>query len=527
MPRVFNFDLAFARVRDELVDQPKSGRTFVADTFEMDLAAVDLESWLEALESDVTTGKYTPGAMELCGAPKGGDLIRPGAHVALSDRVVYTAAVGACLKHIVRQTKWSQRKIDCSPLFPLRNWHQRRWLLKPFLGWERWMDRSLELLDRRTTKFVVTVDIAGFFENISIGRLRSDLNRIDSPPEAVDLITLCLNKWALVPDRSLPQGVLASDILAKLYLESLDKRLKDAGHTHLRYADDIRVFCRSRAEARRALVLVTELLRERALTLQSAKSAIRDADGALRQEFEGAVPLIKALNRDFIDEAIDAGILPVDEASVPVSVIDDLINAEPQAMDPEVIRRAFKQYVLDARSPNQSMLRYLLRRFAAIESDHAVDYASSRIRSNPESAPEILRYFADLEDPRSLEVPVAAALSSSELEPYPYSRFLLLGWLRRNSRTLRKPTLRAVRKQAFQPEHPDYVRTAAFAVLGHAGEHSDLDQIAALLASTQNPLHRAQLMLCLRTLERSRRNALLGRVGRELPWGPRVKLLLR
>jgi retron-type reverse transcriptase len=123
----------------------------------------------------------------------------------------------------------------------------------------------------RRTKFVVTADIAGFFENISIKRLRYELARIGSPEPVLDLLSQCLNKWSVADERGIPQGVLASDVLAKLYMESFDKRLRDAGHSHVRYADDIRVFCRSRTEARRALVLVTEMLRERGLTVQSAK----------------------------------------------------------------------------------------------------------------------------------------------------------------------------------------------------------------------------------------------------------------
>src|SRR3954469_11846016 len=93
-----NFDLAYARVRDELNDQPRSGRAFVENPFERELLETNLARWLSALRKRVTAGTYTPGAIELCGAPKGGDLIRPAARIGLDDRVVYTAAVGACLR---------------------------------------------------------------------------------------------------------------------------------------------------------------------------------------------------------------------------------------------------------------------------------------------------------------------------------------------------------------------------------------------------------------------------------------------
>jgi hypothetical protein len=270
-----NFALAHRRVIDELDEQPKTGRALVENPYERELVETDLESWLDDLKTSVVNGTYTPGAVDLCGAPKGGDLIRPAARMALADRVVYTAAVGSCVKYIVRATRWSQRKIDFAPLFHATHPHQRQWLLKPFLGWDEWTGQSLHLFDLAKTQFVVTADIAGFFENISLKRLRYELLRIGSPEAVVDLLRDCLNKWALMDDRGLPQGVLASDILAKLYLESFDKRLRDDGHRHVRYADDIRVFCKSHTEARRALVLVTEMLRERGLTVQSATTRNR------------------------------------------------------------------------------------------------------------------------------------------------------------------------------------------------------------------------------------------------------------
>lgn len=80
----------------------------------------------------------------------------------------------------------------------------------------------------------MTADIAGYFENISVYRLKSELVRANCPSPIVELVTRCLLDWAPVKDCGLPQRVLASDVLAKLYLDSFDKRLKDEGYTHLR-----------------------------------------------------------------------------------------------------------------------------------------------------------------------------------------------------------------------------------------------------------------------------------------------------
>src|SRR6266699_4898848 len=97
------------------------------------------------------------------------------------------------------------------------------------------------------------------------------------------------------------------------------------------------------------------------------------------------------------------GLLPQSEESVPVSVIDDLVNAEPDAMDPEVIRRAFRRFVIDTQTPNRSMFRYLLHRLGAARDAFAVDYCDRRLRSGPEDASTILRYFEALDDSHNLQ----------------------------------------------------------------------------------------------------------------------------
>jgi Reverse transcriptase (RNA-dependent DNA polymerase) len=267
--------LAFRRVRDELTDQPKSGRAFVANPFELDLIEADYEGWIKDLRQQIRVGSFSPGPIEYCYAPKGGGLVRPGVRLGIADRVVYTAAVGACLGKIHAATKWSQRSVDFAMRVNGRALSKREWLNAPFLGWRDWSQESERRLALAKTRYVLSVDIAGYFENVSIGLLRSDLMRIGCDTDVVSLIEHCLRHWAPADDRGLPQGVLASDVLAKLYLEPFDRQVKDAGFTHMRYVDDVRVYCGSQREARRALVLITRLLRERGLTMQSAKTKIR------------------------------------------------------------------------------------------------------------------------------------------------------------------------------------------------------------------------------------------------------------
>ena len=517
--------LAFQRVRDELLEQPKSGRAFVANAFELDLVAVDYDGWIKELAASLKSGDYAPGPIEYCNAPKGADLVRPAARMQITDRVVYTAGVGACLRDIHRETRWSQNKHDFAVGINPKGLATRHWLLSPFVGWDAWREESVRRLGLAKCRYVLTADIAGYFENISIGILREDLARIGCPLNAISIVTTCLNHWSLPGERGLPQGVLGSDILSKLYLETFDQSLKSAGFAHLRYSDDVRVFCSSEREARRALVVVTELLRKRGLTLQSAKTQIREAAG-LEAEFEGAVPAIKALNKDYIDEAVAAGLL-VGDPSIPVSVVDDLANAEPSKMSTAVMRMAFTKFVLEEDRPNKTMRNYLLRRLASRGDDMAVQYCSQLILNDPETTTVVLRYFQDLGDTRRFEKVIRKALTSKDLDMYPYQRYLLLDWLWRNCERLTSQTVKAIRAVAQDGNVSAFVQTYSRALLGRFGDYADLERIAGAYGTSSDPLERAQLLCCLARLERGKRNTLLGRARDQKPWLDRAVKLVR
>jgi Reverse transcriptase (RNA-dependent DNA polymerase)/Group II intron, maturase-specific domain len=72
-----------------------------------------------------------------------------------------------------------------------------------------------------------------------------------------------------------PQGGVLSPCLANIYLHRLDRQWADRGHGVLvRYADDVVVMCRSRAEAERAVAALRAILSELGLTLKDAKTRI-------------------------------------------------------------------------------------------------------------------------------------------------------------------------------------------------------------------------------------------------------------
>jgi hypothetical protein len=142
--------------------------------------------------------------------------------------------------------------------------------------------------------YVVFTDISAFYENVEIGILVSDVNALGAPASATALLSVCLNRWAQVPSRGLPQGLEASDILAKVYLNPVDRALINRDILHVRYSDDIRIFSHTKVAAQEAMVFLGRLLRARGLNLQAAKSAIVRADTA-KVRIDGVIPILQGL----------------------------------------------------------------------------------------------------------------------------------------------------------------------------------------------------------------------------------------
>ena len=264
---LLDLKLAWRRVEADIPD-----RVFVCHPYEVKLIKLDLEGWLNSLHEHVRNDKYHPNPLVVCDAPKGNGLVRPGGHLSVDDRVIYAACVGACFPEIHQALSWSQGSIDFSYRLSIDS-GEIEWLRNQFVGWKDFRVKSLSKIAEGIS-YVVFADISGYYESIDVSLLISDLKQIRAPIEVVNQLSACLNRWAQVRGRGIPQGHSPSDILGKLYLNSVDRSLQTMDYTHYRYVDDFRIFCHNRVEAKKALVDLTRLLRKRGLSLQSAKSEI-------------------------------------------------------------------------------------------------------------------------------------------------------------------------------------------------------------------------------------------------------------
>ena len=138
--------------------------------------------------------------------------------------------------------------------------------------WNDYRKRCVEL--SRDTGFVVLTDIADFYPRIYHHRLENELNRL---PEASDVplrIMKLLQAFSKNVSYGLPVGGPASRILSELAVNAVDQHLRAKRISFCRYADDFALFCKTRAEAYTALVLLSEKLFNEGLVLQKNKTRI-------------------------------------------------------------------------------------------------------------------------------------------------------------------------------------------------------------------------------------------------------------
>jgi RNA-directed DNA polymerase len=129
---------------------------------------------------------------------------------------------------------------------------------------------------------VLEVDFRKYFDSIPWAPLMGRVGERISDGRILKLIEQFLQQGVMEEDRieepeeGTPQGAVISPLLANLYLHPLDKRLTAGGYQVIRFADDLVVLCRTRAEADGAQRELTDWATEAGLTLHPEKTRIVD-----------------------------------------------------------------------------------------------------------------------------------------------------------------------------------------------------------------------------------------------------------
>ena len=165
--------------------------------------------------------------------------------------------------------------------------------------------RAMFLANQSDFHFVVDVDIKGFFDNVNHGKLLKQLWTLGIQDKQVLRVLSKMLKAPIagvgIPEKGVPQGGILSPLLANVVLNELDWWISNQWETFqshkqyygpseqyralrstslkkvfiVRYADDFKLFCKTRSEAERIYIAVQKWLMERlGLEISPEKSKI-------------------------------------------------------------------------------------------------------------------------------------------------------------------------------------------------------------------------------------------------------------
>lgn len=250
--------VAWLAVKDNRGSGGIDGKTI--DTI---METIGEKQFLNELYKKLKTGTYQAQPVKRVNIPKGNGETRPLGIPTIEDRVVQQAT------KLIMEPIFEADFKDCSYGFrPKRNAHQALKVIRK---------------ESKMNYWVVDVDIKGYFDNISHGKLMKLVAMRISDKRLLTLIRQWLKagvmEGEIVSETEVgsPQGGVISPLLANIYLNYLDtlweKKCSHLG-TLIRYADDIVILCKRKVVAMESIQVLKGIFEKLELEMNVDKSKL-------------------------------------------------------------------------------------------------------------------------------------------------------------------------------------------------------------------------------------------------------------
>lgn len=362
----------------------------------------------------INEGRYSATEASFIHVPKPGFTTRPAALLTLVDRIIYESLVDSIREKI------ENRLISDSYVM----WPRSFYVPKKWGAFERAPIEAGE-------EYIVSIDITAFYDSIDHSILGDKIVQITGEVS----IATCISRFlslVMNSNRGVPQGLLPSDTLATLYLQSVDSAMLRSGFNYWRHGDDIRMSAEKISLARQSIAIAEVELRKIGLVLNSSKCTIQRTEhyDAHLIETSRVYELIKQkLFQDRVDEvSSDTKMLEslMDEAKLDDQMkwdlfyhgsisLEQVINEISEHLQPgelEVAARLFAdtmEGLPDGETPLPKdqfhvQIKKSMLRLAAGKSDIAINVCASLIAKFPEKTELVCNYLISLSSVSPKEV---------------------------------------------------------------------------------------------------------------------------
>ncbi|WP_305422384.1 group II intron reverse transcriptase/maturase [Photobacterium leiognathi] len=175
-----------------------------------------------------------------------------------------------------------------TPIFEMQ-FHPSSFGYRPQRSCHDAINKATMFIRRYGLQHVVDMDLSKCFDKLDHEFILTSIRKRISDSSILALIKQFLVSGVMVEGQwqetkvGSPQGGGISPLIANIYLDAFDQEMRKRGHRIVRYADDILIFCRSRAGANNAMVQATKILEKTLkLTVNPHKSHIAHSDEGVK-----------------------------------------------------------------------------------------------------------------------------------------------------------------------------------------------------------------------------------------------------
>ena len=501
----FNYKQAIKKIRREEL----KGNNHIPDILSFlhlkPLYEGNLFEILNQIFSDYESDRKNPDPLLRIDVPKPNFTIRPMSRPETKDWILFEAIVEYIAKRILENNE----EHICERSYSFLNFRQTN---KETNNWIKFDDKCRELYTSGY-KFAVAADLTAYYENISLSELRrrifNYLNDADNEDnKVVGFLFKLLNKWSdeRVSGYGLPQGPPASAFLADIYLDYVDSQMEKY-ENYYRYMDDIRIFCKTEVEAKKALKDLIIALRWIKLNINAKKTKIlsgKDIELNLFDPLKSSLNLIESILKGRNMEQIKA-------------VIPPLIK---------IFESSFLDDSFEKSHLNFSLYRLGVLQASGIELDNSK--IISLIKENFITKPHhtgLFCFFLTLFPTREDVFNFLISFLGFEHNIYEWQEIKILQSLLRFNAKPSSQQIKFFIESAKDSNKHYAARAFYFLLVGKHGNNRDREPIVDCYYSTSNPYIKNSIILAVQELGQPSRNDFYSRIKRNETDNELVKFL--